>query len=148
TTENLGHLAEAAGIGWRSYSEELPEVGSATCKAAGGLYTRKHDPWTNFGNLNHENERPFSDLAADIPAGTLPRLVFVIPNNTDNMHDHSIQTGDQWLAEQMPRMLEAVGPRGVVVLTWDENDHGADNRILTVVSGAPVKAGFVSKRSV
>ena len=41
-------------------------------------------------------------------------------------------------------MLQAVGPRGIVVLTWDENDGGGSNQILTTIDGAPVKRGFVS----
>src|SRR5215831_2440871 len=64
--ENLGHACERAGIEWRAYSEELPAAGSDTCSyegsASSGLYTRKHEPWTNFGNLDHARERPYTDL--------------------------------------------------------------------------------------
>src|SRR5262249_53421570 len=107
-----------------------------------------HAPWTNFGNIDHANERPFSDLASDIAAGRLPRLAFVIPNNSNNMHDGSVAQGDAWLALNLPGMIEAVGPNGIVVLTWDENRSGSENRILTVLSGPRVKRGFVSDRPV
>lgn len=147
-TENLGHLLEAKGLSWRAYSEDLPAVGSSVCKASGGLYTRKHDPWTYFGNLDHQNERPYADLASDIAAGTLPALAFVIPNNNDNMHDRPVAFGDAWLARNLPAMIDAVGPRGAVVLTWDENDNGAGNQVLTVIAGAQVKPGFISDRPV
>src|SRR5213596_2338134 len=43
--ENLGHACEAAGLRWRAYSEDLPGVGSDTCRTE--LYARKHDPWTH-----------------------------------------------------------------------------------------------------
>src|SRR5262245_36695269 len=53
--ENLGHACEAAGLTWRAYSENLAVVGSPACSYDGnsstGLYTRKHDPWTDFNNV-------------------------------------------------------------------------------------------------
>jgi len=66
--------------------EDLPAVDSSDCKSSIGDYARKHAPWTNFGNLDHRNERPYSDLAVDIAAGKLPALAFVIPNNNNNTH--------------------------------------------------------------
>ena len=147
-SENLGHLCEQAGLAWRSYSEDLPAAGSSVCKAARGRYSRKHNPWTNYGNLDHDNQRPYTDLAGDIQAGKLPALAFVIPNNDHNMHNRPVSYGDAWLASNMPAMLDAVGPRGVVVLTFDENDSGPTNQILTVIVGPTVKAGFVSTRRV
>jgi acid phosphatase len=144
---NLGHACEAAGLTWRSYAENLPSVGSTVCSASGSLYTRKHDPWTQFSNLSHSNERPYSDLAVDIAAGTLPNLAFVIPNNCDNSHDGGACTAafaDTWLASHIPAMLGAVGRRGLVILTWDEDDGTSVNHILTVFAGAPVIPGVVS----
>jgi acid phosphatase len=146
--ENLGHLCERAGITWRAYCEDLPTAGSAACQSSVGEYARKHAPWTNFDNLDHSNERPYTDLARDIAAGRLPSLAFVIPNNNNNTHNRRVPYGDAWLAGNLPAMIDAVGPHGVVLLTWDENDHGPTNQILTVAAGGAVKAGFVSAREV
>src|SRR2546426_2842600 len=52
STENLGHACQAAGLLWRSYEEDLPSTASMVCSANGGLYTRDHNPCTNFNNLN------------------------------------------------------------------------------------------------
>ena len=145
--ENLGHACEAAGLTWRAYSEMLPSAGSAVCSASGSLYTRKHDPWTQYSNLTHANERPYEDLALDISAGTLPNLAFVIPNNCNNSHNGGACTttfADTWLATQMPAMLNAVGQKGLVILTWDEDDFTLSNHILTVFAGQPVIPGVVS----
>ena len=146
--ENLGHACEAAGLTWKAYSENLDKVGSTACSVGGGAYTRKHDPWTYFSNVNHQNERPYSDLAKDIAAGNLPNLAFVIPNNCDNSHDCSPSHADSWLASNVPAMLKALGPAGIFVLTWDEDDHSAGNHILTAFVGAPVKAGFQATQKV
>jgi hypothetical protein len=155
--ENLGHACEARGRSWRAYSENLASAGATGCSYDGntssGLYTRKHDPWTFFSNLNHVNERPYPDLAADIAANTLPNLAFVIPNNCHNTHNSGtagcgIADGDAWLAANLPAMRSALGPNGVLILTWDEDDGGAGNHILTVFAGPTVVAGSVSTRTV
>jgi parallel beta-helix repeat protein len=154
STENLGHACEAAGLSWRAYSEDLPAVGSTDCSANpthdGSLYTRKHAPWVSFTNLNHANEMPYGQLAADIAADSLPSLAFVIPNNCHNAHDSGcpVDTADAWLARELPAMLSAVGPRGLVVLTCDEDDELTGNRILTVLAGPLVKPGVFSHRFV
>ena len=146
--ENLGHACEKAGLTWRAYSENLPSAGSDVCSADGKLYTRKHDPWTNFGNLNHQNERPYSDLAADIAQGKLPNLAFVVPNNCNNSHDCSVSQADGWLSHNAPAMRNALGNKGMLVLTWDENDGSSGNQILTVFAGTPVRRGYQSGQNI
>ena len=147
--ENLGHACEAAGLTWRAYSENLPAAGATGCSYDGntssGLSTRKHDPWTDFANLDHAQERPYADLASDLAAGTLPNLAFVIPNNCHNTHNSStagcgLADGDAWLAANLPPLLAGLGPRGLLVLTWDEDDSSAGNHVLTVFAGPAVPA--------
>ena len=157
SAENLGHTLEAAGKTWRAYSENLPTVGGTACSydgsASTGLYTRKHDPWTYFSNVDHQRERPYSDLAADLAANTLPNLSFVIPNNCHNSHNNTTPgctatDADNWLSQNVPPILNALGPNGLFVLTWDEDDSASGNRILTVFIGPHVQAGVVSNVSV
>lgn len=156
SAENLGHACEAAGLRWRAYSENLAVAGSAACSyegsASSGLYTRKHEPWTQFGNLNHANERPYTDLAADISANQLPNLAFIIPNNCHNSHNATtpgcgVPEADAWLAANLPAVRAALGPRGLLVLTWDEDDNFAGNHILTVFVGPQVTPGAVSSQT-
>ena len=150
-SENLGHACEAAGLTWRAYSEDLPARGSPACTSSRSRYTRKHDPWTDFSNLDHRNEVPFTQLATDLAERRLPRLAFVIPNNCHNTHDdHECPpaTGDAWLAAHLPPLISAAGPHGLVILTWDEDDSSDDNRILTVFAGPRVKPGYVSSRRI
>src|SRR5262249_10333372 len=92
------------------------------------------------------NECPYGQLATDIAAGTLPNLSFVVPNMCHDMHDCSVATGDTWLSLNLPAMIAAVEPRGLVVLTWDEDDFGGDNHILTVFAGPMVKTDYVSSQ--
>jgi phosphatidylinositol-3-phosphatase len=142
--ENFGHACEVAGISWRAYCENLPYAGCPVCEWDFGLYHRRHCPWTNFRNLDHANERPFTDLALDIASGNLPRLAFVVPNNCHNTHDCPVLAGDDWLAQNLPPLLAAIGPRGLLILTWDEDDDTAANHILTVFAGDLVQPGQAS----
>lgn len=137
--DNLGQACEAAGISWRAYCEDLPSAGYDGCIS--GKYARKHAPWTDFSNLDHANERPYSDLAKDIAANKLPALAFVVPNSCNSTHDCTLATGDAWLAANLPALLSAIGPRGLLVLTYDEDNGAADNRVLTVFAGTTVKPG-------
>ncbi|HXS82017.1 MAG TPA: alkaline phosphatase family protein [Methylomirabilota bacterium] len=157
STQNLGQMCETNGLTWRAYSENLGAVGSTACSFDGttstGLYTRKHDPWTYYQNVNHLNERPYTDLAVDIAAGTLPNLVFIIPNNCHNTHNSStpgcgLADGDTWLAANLPAVIAALGPTGLLVLTWDEDDSSANNHILTALVGPLVIPGAVSNQAV
>jgi parallel beta-helix repeat protein len=147
-TENLGHLCETHGVSWRAYSEDLPAAGDTICQKRN--YVRRHCPWTDWGNLDHMNERPYEDLAVDIANGTLPQLCMVVPNLCNDTHNYcgqdTIQIGDDWLSNNVPKMIEAAGPRGLVIVTWDEDDGSDGNHILTVFSSPLAQTGFVSKR--
>jgi acid phosphatase len=77
SASNLGSACEVAGVSWKSYCENLPSVGSTVCSSTDNLYRRKHHACPDFSNLNHARECPYSQLAADIAAGTLPGFAFV-----------------------------------------------------------------------
>jgi acid phosphatase len=148
TTPNLGTACEAAGLTWKAYSEDIPSPGFTGCSSRDKLYARKHDPWTNFGNVDHMNERPFDDFARDESRGALPNVAFVIPNTCNDSHnsDCPLSRGDAWLSGHVPEMLRAVGPRGLVIVTWDEDDYTSHNRILTTFNGPLVQQAHVSNR--
>jgi hypothetical protein len=148
STTNLGQAVEAAGKTWRSYSENLAYPGATDCSFDGdaitGLYTRKHSPWSYFTNLDHQNERPYTDLATDLANGTVPNLAFIVPNNCHNSHDLSsdpacsVANADVWLSQNLPPILNQMGPRDLLILTWDEDAHNAGNNVLTVFAGPMV----------
>jgi acid phosphatase len=148
--DNLGSACAAAGLTWRAFSENLPVAGSTVCSADGdatsGLYTRKHAPWTYFSNLDHSNERPYSEFAATLAAHALPNLTFIVPNNCHNSHNDftpgcGIPEADAWLAANVPPILAELGPNGVLILTYDEDDGTASQHILTVLNGPKVVPG-------
>jgi hypothetical protein len=137
---NLGSELLAAGYSFAGFSEDLPAVGSTTCAA--GKYARKHAPWVNFTNVPPETSVPFSAFNARSDYATLPTVSFVIPNLDNDMHDGTIAQADTWLATNLTRYANwAVANNSLLIVTWDEDDSGANNQIPTMVYGANVKPG-------
>jgi hypothetical protein len=147
STENLGHACQAAGYLWRSYVESLPSTASLVCSANGGLYTRDHNPCTNFDNLNDQDNRPYTDLARDLGRGHYDEFIYAAPNNCNNSRDCPASTSDTWLANNVPWIMGYMGPNDLLIITWDE-DLSADNHILTIFLGGPVKPGYASSRAI
>jgi acid phosphatase len=143
---NLGSACEEADLKWKSYCEDLPATGSSDCANADNSYRRKHQPCPSFSNVKHKWECSFLQLAEDIAEDELPAFSFVVPNMCNDMHDCAADSGDAWLAKNLPAMIEAVGPRGLVILTWDEDDKSSSNHILTVFAGQQVKSNYVSSQ--
>ena len=125
---NLFSQIKATGRQWRSYQESAPgNCSSATTT----LYAVKHDPAPYYTNLA-------SDCASwDVPMGTtsggnflsalnagaLPAFTFITPNLCNDTHDCPVNTGDQWLASWVPKILDGPNYRDgntVLFLMWDE----------------------------
>jgi hypothetical protein len=136
----------AAHLSWRAYMEDLP--GPCFTGAGAGDYAKKHDPFAYFTRITRDrthcaNIVPLTRLAADERSGALPRFTWISPNLCHDMHDCSVSTGDRFLAGLVPGLLRALGPRGLLFLTWDEgsSDDGccklaSGGHIVTIVAGA------------
>src|SRR3970282_1850844 len=53
----------------------------------------------------------------------------------------TVSDADAWLASNLPPILAELGPNGLLILTWDEDDGTAGNHILTGLWGTRVIAG-------
>src|SRR5205823_2404339 len=147
--ENIVDQLEAAGLSWKAYMGGMP---SACFKGAfSGQYAKKHDPFMYYRSVADRADRcakvvPESVLASDVRAGRLPTFSFLSPGLCDDSHDCPVETGDHYLSQTVPAILSSLGPRGFLVLTWDEgvSDRGCCNglanggQIPTVIAGAGV----------
>jgi acid phosphatase len=137
---NLGAELLAAGHTFVGFSEDLPATGSPVCTA--GKYARKHVPWANFTNVPPETSVSFAAFNARTDYASLPTVSFVIPNLDNDMHDGTIAQADTWLATNLARYANwAVANNSLLIVTWDEDDNGANNQIPTMVYGAHVRPG-------
>jgi acid phosphatase len=141
--------AIAAGLTATVYADAMPQPCALT---SSGRYAVKHNPWTYFVDeraLCRRHDLPMSALAGDITAGTLPNAGMVVPDLCHDAHDCGLPVADAWFRGWMTRIQ--AGPdwkagRLVVVLTADEDDTSADNRVLTVVVHPSQHGSVVSNR--
>lgn len=132
----------AAGGSARTYAEGMP----APCTPySAGRYAVKHDPWAYFLDerpVCGRDDLPLGTTSAgalhdDVAAGRLPTFALVVPDTCHDAHDCPLATADGWL-EGWLRQIEA-GPDFrsgalAVVVTFDEDDRRAGNRVLAVVA--------------
>ena len=109
-----------------------------------GRYAAKHSPWVHFGNLPPAVNQPGTSFPTDFTQ--LPTVAFLIPDLCHDMHDCSVAIGDSWLHEHVePYAVWARTHNSLLIVTFDEDDNTADNRILTFVAGAGVRPGRYSQ---
>ena len=142
---SLADQLSAAGVSWKAYMEDLPRP--CYRGASAGDYAKKHDPFLYYDRIAQDASQcahvvPLTALAADERAHALPRFTWITPNLCHDMHDCSPPHGDAFLAGIVPPLLTALGPRGLLVLTWDEgtSDDGccrlaAGGHIVTILAG-------------
>jgi hypothetical protein len=140
--------AIAAGRTAGVYADAMPRP---CALAPSGRYAVKHNPWPYFVDeraLCRQHDLPMSALAADVTAGSLPNAGMVVPDLCHDAHDCRLSTADTWFKGWMTRIQAGPDWRSghlLVVLTADEDDRSAGNRVLTVVvhpsqHGAVVKS--------
>src|SRR5205814_474192 len=103
-------------------------------------------PWVPFSNVPSSANMPFAGyFPSDF--STLPTVSFVIPNLDHDMHNGTIQQGDQWLQANLDAYAQwAKTHNSLLVVTWDEDDGSAANPVATVIVGQDVKPGQYGER--
>jgi len=156
STSNLGHELLEYGYSFAGYSETMPENGFTGCgqgksdySNGSPLYARKHNPWVDWQGdsptgLPDSTNLTLQEFPSDF--SKLPTVSFVMPNEDNDMHNGpdslTIKRGDQWLKDNMDSYIRwAQNHNSLFILTFDEDDFTPDNRILTLFTGAKIKAG-------
>ncbi|GAC1545370.1 MAG: hypothetical protein NVS3B10_09460 [Polyangiales bacterium] len=152
TTDHLVTELEAAGVTWKSYQEDID--GTSCPLVDVGSYAPKHNPMVFFDDVTASGDptaarciahvRPYTELASDLAAGTVPRYNFISPNLCHDMHDtcglvsNPITQGDSWLAGAVPAILNSAAYRdgGVLFITWDEGGGDGPIGLLALSSRA------------
>lgn len=148
TAANLGAELLAKGVAYKAYSEDLPSVGFTG--ATSGKYARKHAPWVNWqgtgaNGIPADTHRPLTDFPTDFTY--LPTVSFVVPNLINDIHDGTVPQGDAWIKSHFDAYVKwAPAHNSLFILTFDEDDGNAQNRILTFFLGARVKQGSYAGR--
>jgi len=142
TTPNLATALAQHHRTFVGYAEDLPGVGFAGCSY--GAYARKHNPWSDFPAVPARASQPMTSFPAAF--GRLPDVAIVVPNLNHDMHDGSIAEADLWLSQHLAGYAAwAAQHNSLLIVTTDEDDTTAENRILTVLVGAHVQRGTDSE---
>lgn len=138
---------------WKAYMESMP---SSCFIGSSGEYAQKHDPFIYFDDIRNNPGRcnnivPYSQLRADLrSANTTPDFIWISPNLCNDMHDCLTKTGDAWLSEQIPMILNSPAftkQKSLLVIAWDEGEGSGSNQVPAIFIGNSVKQGFMSTTS-
>jgi len=143
----------AAGGTAKTYAEAMPQPCTLE---PDGRYAVKHNPWAYFSSSTSRDNCGRFDVPAgdpengalrdDVDAGALPTVGLLIPDMCNDGHDCPLSTADEWLRRWLPVIMDGPDYRAgdlAVVVTFDEDDHTADNLVLTTVI-APTVSQVVS----
>jgi len=160
TGDNLVRQLMAAGKTWKSYAENLPSAGYVGPDQ--GLYVRRHNVFTLLSDVISDTSRakklvPFTQLQADITAGTLPNFGMIIPNECNNTNTSStnaacgLANADTWLRTNLTPLLATpafqAGGNGLLIIVFDRastNHANGGGQVAWVAVGPRVKSGYVS----
>jgi hypothetical protein len=139
---------EAAGLTWKDYLESIPSPGSLATSAE-NFYASKHSGFVDFLSVQRDPNRSqelvgFDRFYADLKAGDVPNLAFVVPNLCNEMHGaglsapedcqflhfgHLVSRGDEHAAEIVSSIMDSpvwrAAGNAAIVITFDEDgSHG------------------------
>jgi hypothetical protein len=150
---NLADQLDAHGKTWRVYEQNVPNGCFTDRSSQGGAdgpgeYARKHNPFISFTSISGNPSRcgNITDFSAFDPAAA--DFEFIVPNQTDDMHDGSIAQGDAALQALVPRILNSAAFQqdGLLIVTWDEGNSNLNGggHVPTLVVSPRTPAGAVS----
>jgi Phosphoesterase family. len=84
--DNIVRALTGAGKTWKAYIESIPSTGYLGPNS--GTYLKRHNPFSYLSDVTGSatqaaNIVPFSQLSADLAAGSLPNFVYVLPNSPE-----------------------------------------------------------------
>jgi phosphatidylinositol-3-phosphatase len=160
TTAHLTTQLRNAGLGWKYYAENLPGAGSI-CNLGdpGTPYSEDHNPFVYFQDVQSDpayciqHERPFSELATDLGANTVPDYSFIVPNDWDQGEKLAPGSScaacqaDGFLKGEIPAIQASAAYRagGVILVLWDESGNRSANTSGLIVVSDLAKKGYAGK---
>jgi phosphatidylinositol-3-phosphatase len=141
-------------LGWRSYAQSMP---AACATGSGGLYAARHVPAVYYLGVRaicRSHVRRLGRLGSGhlhdvLNSGHAPAYMFVTPNLCNDMHDCSVSAGDRWASRWIRMMRRSRTYRAghaAILLTWDEDDGSAGNRVPLVVVSPYTPPGRTTSR--
>jgi phospholipase C len=127
--DGIGEQLSKAGVTWKAYMEDM----AGDCLNDNSTYAVKHNPFAYYGGTCPSNVVPMTRLANDLRGGT-PRFVWISPNLCHDGHDCPPGIADSFLGGLVSTIRASAAWRhgGLLIVTWDEDDGGHGNQVLTL----------------
>jgi acid phosphatase len=122
---SLVNQLDRARLSWRAYFESIPKRVASPFKA-GAPYNRHYNPfvYTEQGGSDLASDLAnFGGLSHDLATHTLRRFSWIAPNVWHDGHNGKLAAVDSFAARLVPRIVKALGARGVLFVTWDEGQR-------------------------
>jgi arylsulfatase A-like enzyme len=117
-------------ISWRGYFEAIPKTVTAPY-TRGAPYNRHYNPFVYTDSLQaadlNADVTNWGRLHRDLVGRTLPTFSWIAPSTPHDGHNHPLPVADSFARRLVPKIERALGPRGVLFVTWDEGRR-ADRR--------------------
>ena len=133
---NLLNQLDAAHVSWRAYFEGLRPDAKLVRRTF--RYNPHYDPFGYYERVEGSDRArdrigSFAALRHDLANGGLRRFSWIAPDVFHDGHNGTLGAADRFAADLVPRLERALGPRGVLYITWDE----APNSDLRGAGGLP-----------
>ncbi|MEA2493032.1 MAG: phosphatidylinositol-3-phosphatase [Thermoleophilaceae bacterium] len=124
--QSLANQLETAKISWRAYFESIQNPLTTTF-SRGSAYDPHYNPFAYTAALRAPDPvgdvGTFAALHHDLATRALPRFAWIAPNVWHDGHNVKLATVDRFARQLVPRIVAALGPRGVLFVTWDEGQN-------------------------
>ncbi len=155
---NLVDSLEGAGKTWSAYAEDL----STPCSGASGTYPSftgsRHFPFYYFtditwsasrcGRIHHATAGTDIEMINELNGANPANFVWLTPNLCNDMHDCSVSTGDNYLKNVVPNILNSntfKTAQAALFIVFDEGTATyPSDYIYAVWAGPAVKLGYKS----
>jgi len=142
---NIVDQLESHGKSWKGYMQSYSLCTTPLDHACGNqLYERKHNPFISYKDVQNNPARvanivDLSQLATDLANNTVPRYVWISPDQCHDMHGRGATPADPCDFSQVPALISAGDTfllntvnaimtssswtgNSVIFITWDESD--------------------------
>jgi acid phosphatase len=123
---NLLNQLDTAHVAWRAYFEGLGHRAPLIDRTL--RYNPHLDPFAYYEQVEgstkaRERIGDFANLRRDMTHGHLRTFSWIAPDVFHDGHNGTLGQADRFAAGLVPRVLHALGPRGVLYLLWDEGPN-------------------------
>ncbi len=147
---NIIDRLDAAGKTWKVYQESY----DGGCSDSGSNYSVNHNPFVKYVDVYNNRTRcakivntgdnagsAGSIFLTDLASASPPNYMWLTPNRCNDMHDCDVPTGNAYLAQLVPQILNSntfQTKKAVLFITFDEGDNSYPSDYVWTIWAGPV----------